>query len=194
MSETLDRILPSFHHRERHSRWIPAPPGSVWEALHGVGFDELSLTRFALALRTLPARLVGRADPLPAGDFLAGFQARGFTVLVEEPGRELAGGSIGRYWKPTGAERRPVGGLADFVAFGEPGWAKVATNFRVEPERGGTRISTETRVLATDASARRAFAAYWLVIRLGSGLIRRDLLRAVARRAETAESRTRRRA
>jgi hypothetical protein len=94
------------------------------------------------------------------------------------------GGSIARYWKPAGAERAPVPGLTEFVAFAQPGWAKVATDFRLEPERGGTRISTETRVLATDVRARRAFTAYWIVIRVGSGLIRRDLLRAVARRAE----------
>jgi len=50
--------------------------------------------------------------------------------------------------------------------------------------RRGTFLSTETRVVATDARTRRAFAAYWLVIRPGSGAIRRELLRVVARRSE----------
>ena len=49
-----------------------------------------------------------------------------------------------------------------------------------------TALHTETRVLATGRRARRAFGAYWLVIRGGSGLIRREMLRAVARRAEAA--------
>ncbi|MGH3033450.1 MAG: hypothetical protein ACRDON_02700, partial [Gaiellaceae bacterium] len=60
---SLDRILPSFHHRERHSRWVDAPPEHVWDALHGVGFDELRVMRAGLALRALPARLLGRAEP-----------------------------------------------------------------------------------------------------------------------------------
>jgi hypothetical protein len=84
-----------------------------------------------------------------------------------------------------------VAALADFVAFDEPGWVKVAMDLRVEPERGGTRILTETRVLATDAVARRSFGAYWLLIRAGSGLIRRDLLRGIARRAEASGARDR---
>jgi hypothetical protein len=41
-------------------------------------------------------------------------------------------------------------------------------------------------VLATGPRARRSFGAYWLLIRAGSGLIRREILRAVAHRAEAA--------
>ena len=51
---------------------------------------------------------------------------------------------------------------------------------------GGTLLAAETRVLATDPAARRAFARYWRLIRAGGGLIRLELLRAVARRAEQA--------
>ena len=50
----------------------------------------------------------------------------------------------------------------------------------------GTLLSTETRVLATDPRTRRAFAAYWLFIRAGSGAIRREVLSIVAHRAESA--------
>ena len=40
--------------------------------------------------------------------------------------------------------------------------------------------------VATDARSRRRLALYWLLIRGGSGLIRREVLRVVARRAEMA--------
>jgi hypothetical protein len=56
--------------------------------------------------------------------------------------------------------------------------------FRLESVSSGTVLSTETRVLATDPRTRRAFAAYWFVIRTSSGAIRREVLRVVARRAE----------
>jgi hypothetical protein len=48
---------------------------------------------------------------------------------------------------------------------------------------GGSILSTETRVRATDARARAAFRAYWLVVGPFSALIRRRWLRAVARAA-----------
>jgi hypothetical protein len=57
---------------------------------------------------------------------------------------------------------------------------KMAIGWRLE----GTVLSTETRVLATDAAARRRFRRYWLAIRPFSGLIRRVWLRAIKRRAE----------
>ncbi len=57
-------------------------------------------------------------------------------------------------------------------------------SFLVEPNGAGSLVTTETRVFATDDSARRRFAAYWRVIYPGSALIRRMWLRAIQRRAE----------
>ncbi|MGI9120895.1 MAG: hypothetical protein ACR2G7_12375 [Acidimicrobiales bacterium] len=57
-------------------------------------------------------------------------------------------------------------------------------DFVLRADGDGTRLTTETRVKATDATTRRRFGRYWLVIRAGSGLIRRELLGAVSRQAE----------
>ena len=46
-------------------------------------------------------------------------------------------------------------------------------------------VSTETRILATDPRTRRFFAVYWFLIRASSAAIRREVLRVVARRAES---------
>jgi hypothetical protein len=46
------------------------------------------------------------------------------------------------------------------------------------------RILTETRCLARDPRSRRAFAAYWAVIRPASGLLRRLWLAALRERAQ----------
>ncbi|HXT21641.1 MAG TPA: hypothetical protein VN923_12895, partial [Thermoanaerobaculia bacterium] len=55
----------------------------------------------------------------------------------------------------------------------------------LDDEGGGwTRVTTETRVFATDDHARRRFAAYWRTIYPGSALIRRMWLRAIRARAE----------
>ena len=43
-------------------------------------------------------------------------------------------------------------------------------------------FATETRIAGTDTASTRRFRAYWLLIRLGSGAIRRSWLKAIRRR------------
>ncbi|MGH2991074.1 MAG: hypothetical protein ACRDMA_14690 [Solirubrobacterales bacterium] len=74
--------------------------------------------------------------------------------------------------------------LDGFRAFARPGFVRIATSFELEALGEGTRLSTETRVQPTDAAAACAFRLYWWAIRGGSGLIRRDVMHAVRRRAE----------
>ena len=92
----------------------------------------------------------------------------GFEIEAEDPGREVAFAAVGQPWKLRGGERRRD---VDFRTFADPGFAKMAFNFRLD----GSMLSTETRVLLTDERSRRAFRRYWLVIRPFSGLIRAAL-------------------
>ena len=86
----------------------------------------------------------------------------------------------------AGIEQAALGTREDFIAFAEPGFAKAAISFLVRPERGGSRVITETRVAGTSPEATRAFLRYWRAIRLGSGTIRRSWLAAIRRRAVAA--------
>ncbi len=99
-----------------------------------------------------------------------GFQEHGDGVYV----------AIGRPWTLTGGLRE----TSDFPAFAEPGFAKMALEFRAVPQHGGARLETETRVFLTDPVSQRRFARYWLVVRPFSGLVRRSWLAAARRRAE----------
>ncbi len=83
-----------------------------------------------------------------------------------------------------GGHTPPALDAAGLRAFAEPGWVKVGYDLVLRADGAGTLLSTETRVEATDARTRVLFGVYWTLIRLGSGLIRRDMLRAVARGAE----------
>jgi hypothetical protein len=49
---------------------------------------------------------------------------------------------------------------------------------------GHCRVTTETRVQATDKAARSTMSKYWRLIYPGSGLIRRAMLDAIRVRAE----------
>jgi hypothetical protein len=57
-------------------------------------------------------------------------------------------------------------------------------NFRIVQEGAATRLTTETRVQATDDRALRSFRPYWIPVRTVGGLMRLEMLRAVARRVQ----------
>jgi hypothetical protein len=68
-----------------------------------------------------------------------------------------------------------------------PGLARAVWAFHLQPVGPGwTRLSTETRVTCADVATRRVFLRYWRLIRGGSNLIRRALLRQVKHAAEHA--------
>ena len=92
-----------------------------------------------------------------------------FLLPAEEPWREVVIGPL--VLAPPGT--RPGGTPTPelFRALEAPGYVKATMNFLVE-DRGDTCVlTTETRVHATDPSARRRFGAYWRVIYPGSALI-----------------------
>ncbi|HSK49262.1 MAG TPA: hypothetical protein VK889_02080 [Solirubrobacterales bacterium] len=136
--------------------------------------DEMTLMRLLMGIRTL-----GRGERDGSRTVLSGFRSMGFRPIAEQPERELVVAGIGRFWTLSGGLRK-VEGSEQFAAFDEPGYAKVAFDFRLED---GV-LSTETRIAGTDEHASRRFGLYWLLVRPGSGLIRREWLRAIERRAQ----------
>jgi hypothetical protein len=178
----LDDVIPEPEHRIRHSRDVGAPPEVVWDELHRVTMAVLPLGRTLEAVRLLPARLSGRRhQPLAGRSFL---DVTPIPVLFSErPSVEISAG-LSQAWRMLGGATPPELDAAALRSWSQPGWIKVGMQFRLEPTQQGTFLSTETRVVATDTRTRRAFATYWFVIRPGSGAIRRELLRVVARRSE----------
>jgi hypothetical protein len=160
----------------------------VYEAIWAVTPGEMPAARLLFAIRSVPGRLAGRPELAAPGEepLLRQMLARGFSLLAEDPGREVVAGAIGQMWRLRGGRVVRVEDGAAFAAFAEPGFAKAATSLRVDPEGAGTRLETETRVVTTDAASRRAFGRYWAVIGRGSDLVRLSWLRAIARRAERA--------
>jgi len=195
----LDDVLPRYEAREIHEIFVGAPQADVYRALEGLTLGEVSLFRVLMGARALPARLA-RSRRRPAGSArprmldpdmrLLDWGLRGFTVLAQRPGSELVIGGPGQPWRLAGGVSARVGSLAEFRAFDRPGFAKLALSFRLERAPGGTRVITETRVDTTDPLAHRRFGAYWQVIRIGSGAVRRNWLRAIKRRAERAPAAT----
>lgn len=132
-----------------------------------------------LFLRGYGARAARRAE----GAFPERLVRFGFTKIAEDPGRELVFGLAGRFWRPAGGLRR-LADAAAFEAFAEDGCVKAAWNLRVDAAgEDASEFSTETRIQYFGASARRKFRVYWTLVGPFSGLLRRALLREVARGA-----------
>ena len=180
----LDEVIPNPQYRMCHSRNVAAPPTVVWDELLRVTMSALPLARTLEGLRLLPARLAGKKhQPLAGRTFL---DVTPIPVLFSEPPHLVISAGLSQAWRLLGGVTPPQLDAAALRAWSQPGWIKVGMEFRLESTPLGTRLRTETRVLATDPRARRAFAAYWLFIRAGSGAIRREVLRIVAHRAESA--------
>ena len=148
---------------------MDAPRERVFAAVRELCADDTPVAALLMRMRGLRGE---RSRPI-----FEQMQRFGFEVVAEDE-RELVVAAVGQPWTRRGG-KRPV--VRDFTSFAEPGYAKMALNYRLE---NGV-LSTETRVYVTDESSRRAFRRYWLLIRPFSGLIRRAWLRAIAKRAVT---------
>jgi hypothetical protein len=167
-----------------HSRIVAAQPIVVWDELCRVTTSALPLGRALEGLRLLPARLAGsKHEPLVGRTFL---DVTPIPVLFSERPRVVISAGLSQAWRLLGGVTPPHLDAAALRAWSQPGWIKVGMEFRLQSTPLGTLLSTETRVQATDPRTRRAFAAYWLLIRAGSGAIRREVLRIVAHHAESA--------
>jgi hypothetical protein len=171
--DLLDEFLPSYQFSERHEVEVNAPPATVYASVMACDLTRSPVVKWLFHLRRLPSDDVT----------LDGLERIGFRTLGMHRDREVVMGLVGRFWRLSG------GILAihpdEFVRFDAPGYAKAAFNFRLQPRSSGrTGLTTETRIWCTSSRSKVLFGFYWSAIRPFSGLIRREWLRVVKRRAE----------
>lgn len=158
----LDNAMPVWQFDERHAIDIAAPPERVFDAILKVPADEIALFRTLTTIRCL-GRCRGESilNPPKSMPILEVATRTSFRYLAFEPPHELVVGTT----------------LAPGVL--------ATMNFLVRDDgRGGSHLSTETRVFAENAPLCRQFAVYWRFIHPGSAIIRRSWLQAIKRRAE----------
>ncbi len=180
----LDEFMPAYQFEEFHVVRVHASREKVFQALREVRADEIGLFRTLTWVRRLgrpgPESIL---NPPKEKAILDVALHSGFMLLAEDADREIVLGAV--VAAPPGWRLRDRPTPEAFAAFHKPDFALAAMNFRLEDAGAGeTLVTTETRVFATDASARRRFAPYWRTIYPGSALIRVMWLRAVKRRAE----------
>ena len=159
----LDDLMPAWQFRELHATHVAASPERVFAAIRSVSADDIALFRTLTTIRCL-GRCSGESilNPSRSTPILDVATRSGFRYLADDPPHELVVGTlVGPHTAAT-------------------------MNFLVTPDgRGGSNLSTETRVFAATDPMRRRFAAYWRIIHPGSDIIRRSWLRAIKERAES---------
>ena len=181
----LDIFLPQCEFREFHETRVDAPPERIYEAILRVTAGEIRLFQTLTWLRSpklpwgkpQPESILNAPSDRPILEVATSWE---FCKLIEAPGIEIVVGMA--VIRPRGTP--PISEPADFFT-SRPGYALAAMSFRIEyGGPGWSRLTTETRVHATDAFSRRRFAAYWRLIYPGSAFIRVQWLRAIRERAE----------
>lgn len=177
--DLLDEIIPEWHFGNKHHVAVDAPPERVAEALETFRLDRDASWLVRLFFRARGLSIPDGPSPRET------LTAEGFSLLVERPGREIVFGVAGKFWAPREmANLVRVEDAGAFRRFARPGQAKGAIAFRIDPlNNGRTLLGTETRVWCADRRARLLFSLYWTLIRIPSGIIRTDMLRAIKRRA-----------
>lgn len=171
-SRLIDEFLPVSDIATHHTIRVAASPDAVWRARETVDLADSRGIRLLYALRGIPA-----------GDLtIDGMRRLGFEILAERPGHEIVLGLIGRFWTLRGDIQSIDPDR--FAAFDEPNFAKAAWSFSVEGDGDGSVLSTETRIVCTDAASLARFRRYWWVVGPFSGWIRMRVLRLIRDEAE----------
>ncbi|MFN0156210.1 MAG: hypothetical protein ACKVUT_17690 [Gaiella sp.] len=158
MTRGLDEALREWDWHEVHTRVVAGSPEDALAALAGAPVAT-GLAAWLLRVRGLR----------PAGSVLEALGGIGLTELSRSPA-EIVLGACGAPWRVRDR-------LGEFAS-PRPNSVLIACDLRAEPLAGGRALlSTETRVKAVDARARRAFGRYWRIVGPWSGVIRRSWLR-----------------
>lgn len=181
----IDSVMPDPEVDECHQVHVEAPANVTMAAAATLDLQASPVNSSVIALRTLPARLRGdevRAEA--SSGLLEETKALGWGLLAEDPDREIVMGAVCQPWAGEVVFRALP--PDDFVAFREPGYAKIVWTLEVEPDGDAAcTFRTRTRVSTTDDEARRQFRRYWSIFSPGILLIRLEvlrLLRSTARR------------
>jgi hypothetical protein len=167
--DLLDRFMREYEVVERHHIHVAAPAATTLAAAK----EQDLLTPIGRAIFKAREVILGATPddrPRPPG-LLNQVLSLGWGVLAEIPDREVVVGAVTKPWEADVVFRALPPDA--FAAFSEPGYVKIAWTLRADPV--GERESifrTETRAVATDASARVKFRPYWSFASPGIGLIR----------------------
>jgi hypothetical protein len=180
----LDRFMPAYDVAERHHVRVAAPSALTLAAAREVDLQGSPLVRAIIKAREVILGATPDDRPRLRG-LLAEVQSLGWGVLAEVPEQEIVVGAVTKPWEANVTFRALPPDR--FAAFSEPGYVKIAWTLRAESIGANDSIfRTETRAIATDATARAKFRRYWAFLSPGIIVIRWAILGPLKSEAERA--------
>jgi hypothetical protein len=172
----IDDFMPGYDFSEKHETRVRASAEKVYATVNSIDLAESRIIGGLLTLRGLGRK---SAKTLTLRDMTKD----GFAVLGEKPDEEVLLGVAGKFWTPSGCLQNI--NANNFREFDTKGYAKAAWNFALkETGKDEILLTTETRVKCSDKASLSTFGFYWRFVQPFSGLIRREMLRLIKRKAE----------
>lgn len=187
----LDRVIPVPSLVQIDAVDLAISPERAWQIVRRGDLGDSALVRALLGVRTLQDRMAGRAvGPLAVriDDATSSADDPGFQVLVDDGRSVVVVGAIGKVWH-LAIPFVHVPDAEAFLAFGRPGFVKVAFAIDVSPRgEGESRVTIELRVEATDIEAWAKFRRYFALVDPAAQLLLRALLSSLSHRYGTTEA------
>ncbi len=169
-----------------------ASADAVMRAARALTPRDVPLGTSAAAMHDLPRTLTGHgADAIDVDrPLVEAILERGGVILEERPS-ELILGIAGALYRVRGRQAVALRSPDELAAFDRAGCEKVGISVRaVAMADGGCVVALEHRTIPSgmaDGRERRRLERYWRVLGPAAAVIARQVLRAIARRAERAE-------
>lgn len=185
-SPEFDRLVGTTPYRDVIAVRVSASPEAIFASLRAVTLQDMKLAWLLGEIRYLPMRMRRRLPPsLPRTPFLDTLIRNGTLVLVDHAPHELITGSAGRLHC---VDQHPVkfASREEFDRFSEAGFEKLFMSVRLQPteRRGEWWLVLEHATRALSADAATDFMRYWRVVKPLGAFATKQLLGAVATRAE----------
>ena len=180
--QRLDEFMPIYDVVERHHIRVRAPSATTFAAASELDLMESRIARAIFKGRELILGSEPDTVARPRG-VLAFTRSIGWGVLAQVPDREIIMGAVTQPWEAN-VVLRPLP-PSEFAAFNDPGFVKIAWTLRADAVTATESVfRTETRVIATDDTARRKFRRYWALLSPGIIVIRWSTLEPLKKEAE----------
>lgn len=165
----LDEIMPKWQSREIHKIEMPDTKGNVMKVIEELTWADVPFFRKSINLLSFGKK------KYPNDKVLDLFINSGLYKIAYSSADELVLVGILPVSDKTKKIELGINKLEDFKKLNDAKTVKIAMNFLLRDNI----LSTETRNKPTDRYSCIFFTAYWLMIRFGSGFIRRSWLKGI---------------
>lgn len=176
----FDDVIPQYQFFEKHSTRVHAGREQLMQAVRESTFGDMKSLGALLRIRATALRIRDEGASLQGMRVLDAFAKSGYVSGGSDHEITMCGAVDVRAGRVA-----PLHTLQDCADYRGSSGFKMAFTFYVQDAGGGwSTLTTETRIVALDEATRRGIGRYWRFIVPGSGMLRRQWLDAIGKRAE----------